>query len=59
MTRQAAPKEQGGHVHTCPECYEHIPCTMGCSTEWDLTLDDGTERGDYHVCDDCREGGGR
>ena len=43
----------GGHVHGCPECYEHVPCEHRCSIEPDLTLDDGTLRGAYVVCDAC------
>lgn len=43
----------GGHVHTCPECHEHVPCEMLCAVEPDLDLDDGTERGSFCVCDAC------
>ena len=43
----------GGHVHSCPECYEHVPCEMRCSVSLDLTLDDGTLCGGYVVCDEC------
>lgn len=44
---------QGAHVHSCPECYEHVPCEQTCAVEVDLTLDDGTPRGGFCVCDRC------
>lgn len=43
----------GHHVHSCPHCYEHVPCNDTCSVEPDLTLDDGTPCGAYCVCDAC------
>ena len=43
----------GNHVHSCPECYEHVPCEMRCSVSLDLTLDDGTLCGGFVVCDEC------
>lgn len=46
---------EGNHVHTCPECYEHVPCGMTCAVEPDMTLDDGTLRGAHDVCDRCRD----
>jgi hypothetical protein len=49
-----APIRKGNHVHSCPECYEDVPCDYACSTEHDLTLDDGTPRGAYVVCDACK-----
>jgi len=48
-----APIVRGGHVHSCPECYEDVPCEHTCSCEEDLRLDDGTPRGAYVVCDRC------
>ncbi len=45
----------GGHVHSCPTCYEHIPCEMSCSVESDLELDDGTLRGAYVECSECAQ----
>lgn len=48
-----APVLRGGHVHGCPECYERVPCDMDCTCEPDLTLDDGTPRGGYVVCNEC------
>lgn len=41
------------HVHGCPECYEHVPCSMACTLEPDLELDDGTPSGGYFVCKSC------
>lgn len=29
-TGARVPTEQGGHVHTCPECYEHVPFCDDC-----------------------------
>lgn len=46
----------GRHVHTCPLCYEHVPCEQRCSVEPDLTLDDGTLRGAHCECSECSEG---
>jgi hypothetical protein len=46
----------GNHVHSCPLCYEHVPCESLCAVEPDLTLDDGTLRGSFHTCDECSEG---
>lgn len=43
----------GRHAFTCPECYEHKPCDGNCDCEYDLRLDDGTERCCYWVCDEC------
>lgn len=43
----------GHHVHSCPICYEHVPCYETCSVEPDLDLDDGTLRGAYHACAGC------
>ena len=43
----------GNHVHSCPSCYEHVPCEMRCSVEPDLTLDDGTLRGAFLDCEAC------
>lgn len=48
-----APLVRGGHVHSCPVCYENVPCEETCSCEEDLTLDDGTLRGAYVTCADC------
>lgn len=45
----------GGHVHSCPICYENVPCTDVCSVEPDLTLDDGTLRGAFLACNRCHE----
>lgn len=47
------PKRRGDHVHACPECYEYVPCNDVCSTEPDLTLDDGTPCGAHVTCDEC------
>lgn len=47
---------RGRHVHTCPLCYEHVPCEALCSVEPDLVLDDGMLRGAHHECAQCREG---
>ena len=44
----------GRHAHSCPLCYEHVPCGMTCSVEPDLELDDGTMRGAYVECDACK-----
>lgn len=44
------------HVHACPECYEHVPCTMACALEPDLELDDGTPAGSHMVCGGCAKG---
>jgi hypothetical protein len=41
------------HVHSCPECYEYVPCTMACALEPDLELDDGTPCGAHCICDRC------
>ena len=39
------------HYHSCPECYEHAPCRMGCRIESDLSEERPTA---YHVaCDGC------
>jgi len=43
----------GNHVHSCPVCYEHVPCEMTCAVEPDATLDDGTLRGAFVECDQC------
>ena len=51
------PDEVCPHVHACPECYEHVPCTMNCTLEPDLELDDGTPCGSHCVCERCRHAG--
>lgn len=57
MQSRARPLEAtGNHVHSCPRCYEHIPCDETCAVEPDLTLDDGTLRGSFHTCEECSEG---
>ena len=54
MQSRAVPLEaKGNHVHTCPLCYEHVPCAQECAVEPDLTLDDGTLRGHYVACAKC------
>lgn len=54
MQSRARPLEaRGGHVHSCPHCYEHVPCDETCAVEPDLTLDDGTPRGAFVVCSTC------
>lgn len=44
---------KGGHVHTCPECGEDVPCEDACGCFEDMRLEDGTERGGFVVCDVC------
>lgn len=57
MQSRARPLEAtGNHVHTCPVCYEHVPCRLTCAVEPDLTLDNGTLRGAHDLCGDCTEG---
>lgn len=41
------------HYHSCPECYEHVSCTMKCTIEYDLQ-DGDREFGAHCVCDFCR-----
>ncbi len=54
INMQAPPEKiTGGHVHTCPECNDHVPCEMTCSSFTDMDLDDGTPRGAHVVCADC------
>ncbi len=56
MQSRARPLEaSGNHVHSCPVCFEHVPCGQTCAVEPDLTLDDGTLRGAYDVCAACEE----
>jgi len=43
------------HVHSCPECYEDVPCTMDCTLEPDLERDNGTPVGSHCVCDRCHK----
>lgn len=40
------------HFHSCPNCYEHVPCHMNCSIEYDLE-DKGRQFGSYCLCDEC------
>jgi len=40
------------HYHSCPECYEHVPCEMNCTIEYDLQ-DGDREFGAHCVCDNC------
>lgn len=55
MQSRAVPlSAMGHHVHSCPSCYEHVPCDQFCAVEPDLTLDDGTLRGNYVECG-CRQ----
>lgn len=47
-----------GHVHSCPECFEHVPCDdPRCTLEPDLERNDGTPAGSHCVCDSCRKAG--
>lgn len=55
MQDRRAPVFKGGHVHTCPECSEHVPCEDACGCFEDMRLEDGTERGGFVVCDVCTE----
>lgn len=41
------------HYHSCPQCYEHKPCTMDCTLEPDLELRDGSPCGSHVLCDAC------
>lgn len=40
------------HFHLCPNCYEHVPCEMKCTIEYDLQ-DGDREFGAFCICDEC------
>jgi hypothetical protein len=40
------------HYHSCPKCYQDIPCEMDCSIEDDLKKDN-KKFGSYAICDEC------
>jgi len=42
------------HFHSCPECYEAVPCDDGCSIIHDLSEADRLF-GHHDVCDRCQE----
>lgn len=53
------------HAHSCPECYEHVPCTMACTIEPDLGLTEVVwpptgrkvmvQFGTHCTCEECLE----
>lgn len=47
------PLYRGGHVHSCPQCFEDVPCEDECHCADDLRLPNGTPRGHHVVCDEC------
>lgn len=54
MQDRRPPVLRGNHVHTCPECSTHVPCEDACGCFEDMRLDDGTERGGFVICEECR-----
>jgi len=46
----------GDHFHPCPECYEHVPCGMACTTEHNFhDEDDFLLYGSPIVCSACQK----
>jgi hypothetical protein len=46
---------KGNHVHTCPICYEDMPCDDECSWEGDYVTNDGIPICHHAICDRCAE----
>jgi hypothetical protein len=42
------------HYHSCPSCYEHVPCDLSCFIEPDLQ-DGDKEHGAHLTCKECKD----
>jgi len=49
------PDLRGNHVHSCPECFEDVPCEDWCTWYGDLVTNAGVPSLHPVVCERCRE----
>jgi hypothetical protein len=46
--------ERRPHFHSCPECYEAVPCNEDCTILYDISTRDRLFGG-YYVCEACQD----